>query len=544
MARKSHKSSPGKSPRKKRETKRDVSTKPFTLVERCWIDPLDLRSMAASLVIKFQCPIENCPRAFLQRSNLKSHLDKHFNLKTKKCNECPYETADPGSFTRHKKDKHGYKPKPRFRPAQQFQDDSPKVTPQGPENVGSDSAAVLSATGNVTTTSPVPPYVPSGSETSHAPRTLSPPALLHCKAPGASMTHATDSGPSNIRDSEYATISSVSVDAPRNSLWDCPSLYRMSSPDLMSIDPAPTGRSVWSHPSNCRAPFSMRPTPSLPSDYESTSPETSLSPLTPSDGSPINQPRPLLGSCSSPPPSERQRPTSHGVAPPPWPRSRLENSDYSDRRYGPEGTRVLHQATWDSSHRDNHTYRESDARNSSNGSFASTTPRVQIYNQDNQEGRTRDFSPLPYYSRETGYRGSYYQEPYYGRAASRSDGSYNHHRYEPSRYTDSSSSSSNMDVDVYPGTSSNNHHAPSRPVDTRPTVTLPSIRSLEDVSEHLLRPIDMFRFQNGRDDTTNLNSSPGPLLRGPTPPNDAPLTRYLHHAPSYTLNLYLSKTQI
>ncbi|THU77018.1 hypothetical protein K435DRAFT_878406 [Dendrothele bispora CBS 962.96] len=256
----------------------------------------------------------------------------------------------------------------------------------------------------------------------------------------------------------------------------------------------------------------MRPTPSLPSDYESTSPETSLSPLTPSDGSPIDQPHPLLGSCSSPPPSERRRPTSHGVAPPRLHCSRLENSssvyeDYSDRRYGPEGTRVLHQAAWNSYHRDNHTYHESNARNSSNGSFVSTTPRVQIYNQDNQEGRTRDFSPLPYYSRETGYRGSYYQESYYGRAASRSDGSYNHHRYEPCRYTDSGPSSSNMDVDVYPGTSSNNHHAPSRPVDTRPTVTLPSIRSLEDISEHLLRPIDMFRFQNGRDNTTNLPSS-------------------------------------
>ncbi|THU93437.1 hypothetical protein K435DRAFT_779846 [Dendrothele bispora CBS 962.96] len=115
---------------------------------------------------------------------------------------------------------------------------------------------------------------------------------------------------------ENIGVTSVSGSASGNSPWNHPSLYQ----DLMCIDPAPIGRSVWSHPSIYRAPFSMPPTPSLPLEYETTFPESSLSPLTLLDGSPIGGPHTPLGSRSSPFPSEQRRPA------PPRDHQRLEIS--------------------------------------------------------------------------------------------------------------------------------------------------------------------------------------------------------------------------
>ncbi|KAJ6618286.1 hypothetical protein B0H10DRAFT_1255279 [Mycena sp. CBHHK59/15] len=66
----------------------------------------------------FTCPVEGCTHQTLQRSNLATHIRTHTRAKPHKCPEyfpngqkCDFATADPSSLHRHRKRKHGYKPR-------------------------------------------------------------------------------------------------------------------------------------------------------------------------------------------------------------------------------------------------------------------------------------------------------------------------------------------------------------------------------------------------------------------------------------------------
>ncbi|KAJ6606576.1 hypothetical protein DFH09DRAFT_1120684 [Mycena vulgaris] len=66
----------------------------------------------------YSCPVEGCTHQTLQKSNLATHIRTHTRARPHKCPEyfpngqkCDFATADPSSLHRHRKRRHGYKPR-------------------------------------------------------------------------------------------------------------------------------------------------------------------------------------------------------------------------------------------------------------------------------------------------------------------------------------------------------------------------------------------------------------------------------------------------
>ncbi|KAJ7666380.1 hypothetical protein B0H17DRAFT_1143157 [Mycena rosella] len=57
------------------------------------------------------CSYSGCGHKTLQRSNMRTHARTHTGEKPEVCPDCNYCTADPGSLTLHRKQKHGYEPR-------------------------------------------------------------------------------------------------------------------------------------------------------------------------------------------------------------------------------------------------------------------------------------------------------------------------------------------------------------------------------------------------------------------------------------------------
>ncbi|TCD60620.1 hypothetical protein EIP91_009766 [Steccherinum ochraceum] len=62
--------------------------------------------------LMFQCPIEGCNHATLQKGNLATHMRRHSGWKNQICREegCDFASCDPAALTRHRKTVHGHIP--------------------------------------------------------------------------------------------------------------------------------------------------------------------------------------------------------------------------------------------------------------------------------------------------------------------------------------------------------------------------------------------------------------------------------------------------
>ncbi|KAJ6630334.1 hypothetical protein B0H10DRAFT_2208004 [Mycena sp. CBHHK59/15] len=74
--------------------------------------------------LMFTCPMDGCGHQTLQKSNLATHIRTHTRAKPHKCPEsfpdgqkCDFTTADPSSLHRHRKRKHGYRPRNKIAPS-------------------------------------------------------------------------------------------------------------------------------------------------------------------------------------------------------------------------------------------------------------------------------------------------------------------------------------------------------------------------------------------------------------------------------------------
>ncbi|KAF8132342.1 hypothetical protein EV363DRAFT_104300 [Boletus edulis] len=66
---------------------------------------------------RHHCSVEGCSFSAVQRSGLKTHMNRHTKERPHKCpvEKCPFATPDPGSLTRHRIEQHAYVPPTRTR---------------------------------------------------------------------------------------------------------------------------------------------------------------------------------------------------------------------------------------------------------------------------------------------------------------------------------------------------------------------------------------------------------------------------------------------
>ncbi|KAK7457082.1 hypothetical protein VKT23_010383 [Stygiomarasmius scandens] len=70
--------------------------------------------------LSYRCIVQDCPFKSLQKSNADAHIASHTGNRDlfKKCPDCDFASADPGSLSRHRRRKHQYAPARRWHPEQ------------------------------------------------------------------------------------------------------------------------------------------------------------------------------------------------------------------------------------------------------------------------------------------------------------------------------------------------------------------------------------------------------------------------------------------
>ncbi|KAK7452110.1 hypothetical protein VKT23_012215 [Stygiomarasmius scandens] len=247
---------PDKRPRTRRTSLRDADG--FITCPTCGVRlrgdlPRHLRIHGGE-EIKFQCPFEGCNHSTSQKSNLRSHINKHRGRKAIRCQLCSFRTDDPGSFTRHKKDVHNYKPKPRIR-ASQLSLDLKEIVPSTRSN------RLVNRRRPVQISIPPPSNIEVSPKHSDTPGSPS-----YNSATSPRIASALERRASRAEGAEEYVAHAEANDVPIQRHMD----NTARSPSLEGYPPE-----LYSQPSGC-SPSS--------SDYDSASSSTPKSPLIPPDG--------------------------------------------------------------------------------------------------------------------------------------------------------------------------------------------------------------------------------------------------------------------
>ncbi|KAK7444822.1 hypothetical protein VKT23_015139 [Stygiomarasmius scandens] len=81
---------------------------------------MKLHLTAEEKKLSYRCTVRDCSFKSLQKSNADAHIASHTGNKDlfKKCPDCDFSSADPGSLSRHRRRKHQYAPARQWHPEQ------------------------------------------------------------------------------------------------------------------------------------------------------------------------------------------------------------------------------------------------------------------------------------------------------------------------------------------------------------------------------------------------------------------------------------------